>query len=101
MKKVLKGADVVRTRKALGLTQPSFARMFERSLDDICKWEEKGLRAPHDIEGPASVLIRLLTSEKIGVPIKKDALKLLGYKGPEKKYPDVDHLKYIKAGDWK
>jgi hypothetical protein len=97
----MKGYVVEFARKSLGLTHKSFAKMLSTDVDHLKSWEVKGLRAPHDTEGPTSRIIQILISEKLGAKIKKDALKLFGYPGPEKKYSEVGLLQYIKPGDWK
>jgi hypothetical protein len=97
----MQGYVVTYARKSLGLTHKSFAKMLSTDVDHLKSWEVKGLRSPHDTEGPTSRIIQILISEKLSVKVKKDSLKLFGYQGPEKKYSDIGLLKYIKAGDWK
>ena len=54
-------ADIARTRRALGLTQPQFGRVVGRTLWTVCRWENGAtpVRAVRD-QGALAALQRLV-----------------------------------------
>lgn len=89
MKTVMTGSELVLARKKLGLGQPSMATLLCEPLSNYKKWEKKGLRAPHDHEGPAAKLVQVMVNCHLS---KRETHDLLGYAGPEKKFAGVSLL---------
>lgn len=85
------------SRKKLGLTIPTMAKILCASIDEYKRYERDGLRAPHDIEGPTVRIVQILTfTPRKDVDVTEKQLKILrkyfGYKGPEKKFSGVKLL---------
>lgn len=100
------GEEVTRIRKSIGLRPKSMATfIMAQSLKEYMRWEEEGLKVPHDIEGPTTRLLQVVASNKINKKDKVDFLKALNYPGPEQKYNGVDLIlpmaDLIKIGDKK
>lgn len=89
MKIVMTGSELVLARKKLGLGQLSMAGLLCESLDSYKRWEKKGLRAPHDHEGPAAKLVRVMINCHLS---KRETRDLIGYAGPEKKFAGIPLL---------
>lgn len=97
--RTMSATELKLSRKKLGLTIPTMAKILCASVSEYKRFERDGLRAPHDIEGPTVRLVQILTYVPTDKKVKKDAVsmrKSLGYKGPEKEYSGVKLLFKLK-----
>ena len=74
MKTILKGKDLVKVRKILKLSLSNMASLLTVDLKDLKEWEKRGLKVPHDLEGPVSLFYRIILSDEISDDVKVDFL---------------------------
>jgi DNA-binding transcriptional regulator YiaG len=99
----MSGETLAVGRKSIGLRPKTMAKMLMVSFEEYKRWEEEGLRVPHDVEGPTTRVIELILSKKVSKSLKTDLLKTFNYPGPEQTYKDVKLIlpmsDLVKAGE--
>lgn len=77
----MSGALLKFHRQNFGLTPKAMATMLHVSVSQYKQWEINGLHGPHDTEGPASVIVRVIVNILEEMKDKKEMLDIFGYKG--------------------
>jgi DNA-binding XRE family transcriptional regulator len=80
-REVMTGAELKAHRKRFGLTPKAMAQMLHVDVKDYLTWENCGLMAPHDKQGPVSVTIKVIANILNERKEQKEMLDTLGYKG--------------------
>lgn len=76
---IMTGRELQRHRLGMELTKKQMAKLLHTSLYQYLEWENSGLRAPHDTEGPATVMIKLVQKLRADIDESKELLEELGY----------------------